>query len=169
MYRVMKMDLKEYGKKDLLLAAIKSEIDSGEVYLQLASRVNNAFLADKLRYIAEEEEKHRDYLESVYKMEFQEGDIILPEISPVPLPEVKIVSPMIQASTVMEQAMEAERAASEFYQELSGFFDDPEVKDMLNYLSKMETGHYKLLEIERDHLISQEDYEVEWDMMHVGP
>jgi rubrerythrin len=163
------MDLEGYGMKELLLAAIKSEVESKEVYLQLSTKVNNAFLADKLRFIAEEEEKHRDYLESVFKMEVQDGDIVLPKESPVPLPEVKVDSPLVQASDIMGQAMEAELAASDFYGSLSKMFKDQEIIDTLNYLSKMEVGHYKLLEIEKDILESQEDFEVEWDMMHVGP
>jgi rubrerythrin len=163
------MDLKAYGMKELLLAAIKSETESREVYLQLASKVNNAFLADKLRFIADEEEKHRDYLESIYKMQLQESDIELPETSPVPLPEVKVDSPLVPASEILGQAMVAEEAAADFYSSLTGIFDDQEIIETLNYLSKMEIGHYKLLEIEKDHLESQEDFEIEWDMMHVGP
>lgn len=163
------MNLEEYGMKELLLAAIKSEVESRDVYLQLASRVNNAFLSDKLRFIADEEEKHRDYLESIYKMELQETDIELPESSPVPLPEVKVDTPMVPASEVMGQAMKAEIAASDFYSSLTKRFQDQEVVNTLNYLSKMEIGHYKLLEIEKEHLESQEDYEIEWDMMHIGP
>ncbi len=163
------MDLGSYSKKEMMMAAIKSEIESRDVYLQLAGKVENGYLSDKLRFIAEEELKHRDYLESIYKMEFQEDVPELPENSPVPLPEVKVDRPYVQASDIMAQAMVAEKAASEFYISLSERFDEDDIKNTLQYLSKMEIGHYKLLEIEKEYLESEEDYEVEWEMMHVGP
>jgi rubrerythrin len=163
------MDLEDYDMKDMMLAAIKSEVESRDVYLQLAGKIENGYLSDKLRFIAEEELKHRDYLESIYKMEFQEDVPVLPENSPVPLPDVKVDKPFIQASDVMGQAMVAEKAASDFYESLSGKFEDQDIKKTLIYLARMEIGHYKLLEIEREYLESEEDYEIEWEMMHVGP
>jgi rubrerythrin len=163
------MDLEAYDKKEMMLAAIKSEIDSRDVYLQLAGKVDNGYLSDKLRYIAEEELKHRDYLESIYMMEFQENVPDLPRKSPVPLPEVKVDQPYIQASDIMAQAMVAEQAASDFYGSLSGRFEDEDIKKTLTYLARMEIGHYRLLEIEKEYLESEEDYEIEWEMMHVGP
>jgi rubrerythrin len=163
------MNLESYSKKEMMLAAIKSEVDSRDVYIQLAGKVDNGYLSDKLRYIAEEELKHRDYLESIYKMEFQENVPELPEESPVPLPEVKVDRPYIQASDIMAQAMVAEQAASDFYGSLSERFDDEDIKKTLIYLARMEIGHYKLLEIEKEYLESEEDYEIEWEMMHVGP
>jgi rubrerythrin len=163
------MELKDFEIKDLMLTAIKSEIESRDVYLQLASKVDNAFLADKLRYIADEEDKHRDYLESIYQMELQEDLPELPERSIVPLPGIQVDRPFVQASDIMSQAMDAEMAASDFYSSLSQRFEDSEVRKTLQYLSKMEIGHFKLLEIEKDHLEEEEDYEVEWEMMHVGP
>jgi rubrerythrin len=163
------MNLESYDMKDMMLAAIKSEIESRDVYLQLAGKVDNGYLSDKLRYIAEEELKHRDYLESIYKMEFQEEVPGLPEKSPVPLPGVDIDKPYVQASDIMSQAMDAEMAASDFYGSLSSKFDDADISKTLQYLAKMEIGHYKLLEIEKEYLESEEDYEIEWEMMHVGP
>ncbi len=163
------MELKGFGMKELLLAAIKSESESRDVYLHLAEKVENGFLADRLRFIADEEEKHKDYVESIYKMQLQEEIPELPDESPVPLPEVKIDKPTVAASEVMMQAMEAELAASDFYSSLSLMFNDKEIRMTLDYLAKMEMGHYKLLEIEKEYLESQEDYDIEWEMMHVGP
>ena len=163
------MNIARYGLKDLLLAAVKSEVESREVYLQVAGKVNNAFLADRLRFIAEEELKHQDYLESVFRMQFQEDVPDLPETTPVPLPEVHVDRPFVQASSILTQAMEAEQAAADFYESLSDRFDDNEIRSTLIYISRMEITHYRLLEIERDHLQSTEDYEMEWEMMHAGP
>jgi rubrerythrin len=163
------MELDKYSLEELLLAAIKSEVDSKGVYTQLARKVDNAFLADKLLFIADEEQKHRDFLESVYRMNFQK-DATLPDTSPVPLPDVRIEPGTVMASEVMLQAMAAEEAASQFYMYMAGKHElDDETKKTLDYLSSMEMGHYRLLEIEKQQLDQQEEYEFEWEMMHAGP
>ena len=162
------MDISSYGIDDLLLSAIKSEVDSEAIYLQLANKVNNGFLSDKLRFIAGEEKKHRDFLESVYKMKNQkEADI--PSSSPVPLPEIDLTSSMVPPSEVIFQAMKAEEAAADFYKSISDRFEDDETRKMMVYLADMEIGHYKLLELEKEQLDREEEYEIEWEMMHVGP
>jgi rubrerythrin len=162
------MDISSYSLEDLLLAAIKSEVDAKAIYDQLADKVDNAFLSDKLRFIAGEEKKHKEFLESVYKMNIQK-EPTLPEISPVPLPEINIGSSMTPPSEVIFQSMKAEEAASDFYRSLSERFEDDDTKKMLIYLSEMEIGHFKLLELEKVKLDREEEYEIQWDMMHVGP
>ncbi|MFW3145376.1 MAG: ferritin family protein [Thermoplasmatota archaeon] len=164
------MDLEQFGLEELLLAAIKSEMESKAVYEHLARQVPNAYLSDKLRFIAREEQKHREFLEGVFKMQIQKPLGELPLSSPVPLPEVTVSQPYVPASEVIFQAMKAEEAASDFYRSLAERFQgDSETRETLIYLSQMEMGHYKLLEVEKAHLDSSEDYEVEWEMMHAGP
>ncbi|MBN1391049.1 MAG: ferritin family protein [Candidatus Thermoplasmatota archaeon] len=163
------MDLDNYSLEELLLAAIKSEVESKDVYTRLAGKVDNAYLSDKLIFMAGEEQKHRDFLESVYRMKFRK-DATLPVRSPVPLPEVNVKPGMVMASEVILQAMAAEKAASEFYGYMAGKHEfDDETKKTLNYLSSMEMGHYRLLELEKEQLNQQEEYEFEWEMMHAGP
>ena len=163
------MDLDKYSLEELLLAAIKSEVDSKKVYLRLAEKVNNGFLSDKLKYIADEEQKHRDYIDSVYTMNFQRT-AVLPETSPVPLPDIKVDGNTVMASEIMLQAMAAEEAASDFYTYLAGKDQlDDDTKKTLLYLASMEQGHLRLLEIEKEQLDKEEEYEFEWEMMHAGP
>ncbi|MEA3559798.1 MAG: ferritin family protein [Candidatus Thermoplasmatota archaeon] len=159
------MDITDFNLEDLLLAAIKSEMESKAVYEYLANKVPGAFLSDKLRFIAQEEQKHREFLEGVFKMYIQKPVGELPLESPVPLPEISIDQPFIQASDVMFQAMKAEEAASDFYRSLSERFDkDEKTKETLIYLAQMELGHYRLLEVEKEHLENTEDYEIQWEM-----
>jgi rubrerythrin len=162
------MDISSYNMEDLLLAAIKSEADSRGIYLQLAEKIHYGYLSDKLRFIADEEKKHRDFLEAVYRMYIQK-DPILPEKSPVPLPELDLRSNSVPPSEIILHAMEAEEAASKFYRSLSERFEDDETKKMLLYLADMEIGHYKLLELEKEQLDREEEYEIDWEMMHIGP
>ena len=88
----------------------------------------------------------------------------------MPLPEVSIPSQRVPLSEVFTQAMTAERAASEFYASFAQRFEEgDEARTMLQYFSKMELGHYALLEVERDAASSFEDFDNGWPMMHAGP
>jgi len=160
------MDLSSYGLEDLLLAAIKSEVSSKEIYSELAERFRNAFLKDKLKFLSSEEEKHRIFIQSVYKKNFGDKKVVIPENTPVPLPQIKTDGPV---SEVFFSAMQAEKAASEFYDALSEkFTDNPEIKKTLEYLATMEMGHYKLLEIEKETIDRYEDFDTVWPMTHIG-
>lgn len=164
------MDLKEYSKMDLFLSALKSEIDSRDVYSKLADGVKNAFLKDKLKFLASEEEKHRILLEKGFRNNFPDIDIIIPERTPVPLPEIRMPDENVLVSEVLESAMAAEKAAHDFYNLFADRFPaDSEMKKTLQYLAIMEDEHYKLLEVEKENMIRFESYDQYWPMMHVGP
>ena len=49
------MDLTRYNLKDVILTAMKSEVDSRAVYEKLADRVENFMLKDRLKFLAGEE------------------------------------------------------------------------------------------------------------------
>lgn len=164
------MDLSIYNVEDLILAAIKSEIDSKDAYSKLAASVENFMLKDRLKFLAGEEEKHRAFFERLYKKNFTDKQIVLPEESPVPLPQIKIDTENMPMSEILESAMQAEKAAYDFYKGLSDRFNGlPEVKKMLLYIASMEMGHYRLFEIEQENAKKFEDFDAEWPMMHVGP
>ena len=57
------MELKKYALADLLLAAVKSEIESQTIYSLVAQRVKNAFLKERLEFLALEEKKHQQAVE----------------------------------------------------------------------------------------------------------
>ena len=163
------MDLSKYGFEELLLAAIKSEVEAKDVYLKLADRVKNAFLKGRLRLLAKEEEGHREALERMYHLKFDDKEIVLPEHTEVPLPHIEIGDENEPISLVLESAMAAERASEEFYRELSNRVDDLEIKNMLVLLGEMENTHYHILNKEYENLKRFEEYDMVWPMMHVGP
>ena len=164
------MDLGMFNLEDLLLVALKSEVDSKNVYSKLARRVKNYLLKDKLEFLAKEEESHRIFIEDVYKNHFPDKKIRLPEKSPVPLPEVNISDEDMPISKVLKDAKEAEKSANDFYNSLAQRFpEDSKLNNTLLYFASMEMGHYKLLEVEKESLESFEEADVYWPMMHVGP
>ena len=163
------MDLTKYNMDDLLFAAIKSEINANEVYTRLAGGVKNAFLKDKLNFLAGEEKKHEETLRGVFRETFPGKEVVLPEETPVPLPDIIIPDEQVPLTQILESAMGAEMAAHEYYKKLSEMFDNPTTKATLTYLAAMEMGHYKLLEIEKEIAGRFEDFDVYEPMMHAGP
>jgi rubrerythrin len=165
------MDLSIYSRQDLLLTALKSEIEARAIYSQLAEGVKNFILKERLNFLAGEEEKHRHFFERLFRKTYPDMELLVPEgKSPVPLPEITIDTENMPLSEVLESAMKAEMAAGEFYTGVADRFEkQPDIKKMLLYIASMEMGHHKILEIERDNARKFEDYDSEWPMMHVGP
>jgi rubrerythrin len=165
-----KMDLTKYALADLLLTAIKSEIGSQEVYSRLAIRVKNAFLQERMNFLAHEEKKHQQALESIFRQRFPGRDIVVPDRAVVPLPEILFDDELVPLSQIIAQAMKAEQAAHDFYLQLAERFgDDLEKKNLLLYFSMMEMGHYKLLDLEKSSLERLEEFGEEQELIHVGP
>ena len=164
------MDLSTYSLEELFLTGIKSEMESKRVYSTLAERVKNAFLKDRLLFLADEEEKHRAFIAKIYSDNFPDKEIVVPETTPVPLPEVTIDDEMMPISTVLESAMDAELAAREFYILLSERFPESSSnRKVLHYFGRMELGHYEILKVELENAKRFEEFDETWDMMHVGP
>ena len=163
------MNLKQYKMEDLLLTAVKAEVDARDVYRKVAARVHNAMLVDRLEFLAGEEEKHRGYFEAQFHKDFPGKKICLPEKGVVPLPEVKLEGEDTPLSKVFEQAMEAELAAYDFYRGIAGLYADEATRNMIFYVASMEMGHYRLLQIERENAERFEVFEVSWPDIHVGP
>jgi len=165
-----KMDLSKFALADLLLVAVKSEIDSQEVYSRLALRVKNAFLQERMNFLAHEEQKHQQAVETIFRQRFPGRDIVVPQQPLVPLPEIRFNDEQVPLSAIIAQAMKAERAAHDFYLQLAERFnDDAEKKNLLLYFSLMEMGHYKLLDLEKSNLERLEEYSQEQELIHLGP
>jgi rubrerythrin len=165
------MDLRKYTLEELLLAAIKSEIESRTVYTTIADQVKNGLLKDKFKFLATEEEKHRTFVEQVYKAKFPKKKITIPKTTPVPLPPLVIPDENTALGTILKNAMAAEQAAHEFYQSLSTQFTrgDTMIRNTLSYFADMELQHYKILEIEKESMDRFEEADVYWPMVHAGP
>ncbi len=164
------MDLGNYSTEELILTALRSEVEANQVYTTLAQGVKNAYLKGRLQFLADEEEKHRAFLDKLYRSEFGGREPVLPEASPVPMPDLKIPTEQVPISTVFNAGMEAEKAASEFYAAMATRWGKgSEAHDMLMYFSKMEMGHYRLLETERDAAADFEEFDSVWPLMHAGP
>ena len=68
---------------------------------------------------------------------------------------------------VLEDAMQAEKAAHEFYRSLEERFDDEKIRKTLHHLSIMELDHYEILKKERDELSEVEDVMGDYDFLQL--
>jgi rubrerythrin len=160
----------EHSLKDLILTAIKSEIDSNMLYSTLANRIQNGLMKDKFHFLAAEETKHKEYLEAIFKKNYPKESLVIPKVSIVPLPEITVpIDEDIPLSTILAQAMNAEQAAHDFYAMLSKKFKDIETSQMLQYFADMELGHYRILQTEKESIERFEQADVYWEMVHAGP
>lgn len=96
-------------------------------------------------------------LERIFKEEFPNETPTLPPMSVVPLPTVKITENK-SLPELLKEAMDAERAAEEFYKKLAERYTGDK-KELLLYLSVIEQGHYFLLSNEYHLIKSLSDYE----------
>ncbi|MFH1102063.1 MAG: ferritin family protein [Methanobacteriota archaeon] len=164
------MELTKYHLEDLLLAAIKSEVESKNCYTKLAVIIKNALIKDKLLFLAKEEENHQRFIENIYTKRFPGKKLILPKKTPIPLPGILSLDENTPLSKVLQSAMNAEQSAHEFYKSLAQrFTDDSSAKNMLMYFADMELQHYKILEIEKQSMERFEEADIYWPMVHAGP
>lgn len=164
------MDLKKYTKEEVFLSAMKSEVEAKRIYTMLAERIKNAYMKDRLLFLAGEEAKHYKGLEKLYKKELKKKSVKLPGATPVPLPALKEPGPSTAVSEVITSAMAAEKGAQEFYLAFAALFPpDSDQSWLLIYFSNMEKGHYQLLDSEKALMEKEEYFDTDWPMMHVGP
>jgi len=175
------MDLSKYELRDLILTALKSEVDAEQIYTMMGESVKNFALSDRFKFLADEEQKHAGYFRSYYERKFPGEPVELPDECPVPLPKVTIESETMPISDVLAMAKRAEQAAFDFYSTLAEQIPEEEelavsdmekrssVKGMLLYIASMEMAHYRMLEIEEQNAKENEQYEIIWNMTHLGP
>lgn len=152
-------DIMEFDLEAVLLAAMKSEEEAKDVYSQLANKLSNPFVKDKLRLLAKEENGHRLILETLYFRLFPGSEIKLPDSTPVPVPRLDHISANVKTKRVFYYAMKAELEAMMFYRQVAKALDkNEELKKMFEYLADMEMSHYFMLKIEKEYATDMQDY-----------
>ncbi len=153
--------------KRLLEMALRSEIDSRDIYQKASNMTKNALLKEKFNFLSGEEAKHKILIENIIKMKFPNEEIEIPESTEVPLPRIT-VSEKDPISKLLTQAMDAEKETSKFYANIAKQLDE-ENASLMQYLSSIEMSHYYFLQAERDLILKFENYDQYFEMMHVGP
>jgi rubrerythrin len=151
------LDISTASVRDLLGYSIRSEIDSNKAYSALSDRVFNPLLKEKFRWLAFEENKHKEILMKLHNALFPNQSIQIPEEPSKDLFKSIDVSPSTSLLDILVQAMDSEKFAEDFYARLADRVEEGQ-KRLLHYLSKVEHSHYLMLKNEYDAVQDFEDY-----------
>jgi rubrerythrin len=168
----MAIDISLLTIEKAFLMALKSEIDTAETYEKLQKMINNFVLKDKLKFLVEEEKKHQKIIKELFRKMFSGKEPSSTEKSLLPRLTLALQEDT-SVPDLLELAMEAEKIAEEFYDNLSQEIEERGVQDILQYLVAMEHSHYFLLKGEyelcsRDEMYFDRD-DFQYDMVHIGP
>lgn len=128
--------------------AIRAEIDTSEVYVELAARVGNPTLSQRIELLAKEEVQHQRILERAYEQRFPEVPLQLP---PSQLPKrfsCRSLRAEMSRKEVLSCAIEEERRCHEFYLKAADEATDLSGKMMFHYLADWEFAHQMALTAE---------------------
>ncbi len=159
---------------EVLSIAIRAKVEAAQVYDELAQRVTNPTLKEKLLFLKDEEETHGTILVEMYTQNFPEVTMALPPRSPLPKADIAL-NDDTSLLELLEMAMQWQKAWAEYYATFARRARNVKGKAMLQYLSQMESSHYHMLKRERDFLARfPEDYDAREfhlaeKMFHLGP
>jgi rubrerythrin len=128
--------------------AIRSEIDAGEIYGDLAAMCADEAHRDRFLSLRQEERRHQILLEKQYKEMFPDVELKLPESQ---LPHRVRDSSLRKRQTIKEIvgiAIDEERRSREFYLDCAERATDISGKRMFRFLADMEFSHQGLLAAE---------------------
>jgi rubrerythrin len=159
---------------EALGVAIKAEIEAAETYERLANLVKNRALKEKAHFLHGEELKHRALLEEAYARQFPDVELMLPVQSLVPGVKANLEGE-VSVPELLALAMEAEQASERFYADLARRSQSESARAMFQHLSRMESSHFHLLQVEHD-LITRfpdyynvEEFHFGAELIHLGP
>ena len=140
---------------EVLKVAIKGEQDGYYFYNLLSEKADNKEAKIKLRGLRDDESRHEKTLVQMFEKHVG-GEIgELPAKGLTPLTEVFRKGHARERTTEMEfinLAIEAELAATKYYQQERELVDDPVFRDIFDQLAEEEHRHYELLMAEKEAL-----------------
>jgi len=158
---------------DIMAVAIRAEMDAADIYNHLRGRVKNEVLVQKLKFLADEEVRHKAILERLFADKFPARKLAVPA---KPSRAPKSV-PLDETSSVLDLfklAMAKEKEAEEFYRAAKPAVEDAAGRKILDYLSRVERSHYFMLKSEIDLLerfpeyFDADEFHVGQDLFHIG-
>ncbi|MFO8109872.1 MAG: ferritin family protein [Thermoplasmata archaeon] len=165
-------EITEMKLSELLEMAAKAEENSREVYDFLAKNAKNFVVSDRFKFLADEEQKHEDFIRMLYRKVTGGDGLEMPKNTSLPIPFIRYNEDSDE-SDLIEQAMEAEIAARDMYLDMAKTADkeghDGEVVETLKYLSGMEQNHHAILESELQRMKDFEQFDDYFPGMHIGP
>lgn len=140
---------------ETLKKAIKGEEDGYHFYDLLSQKATNDEAKIKLQNLRDDEIRHKQTLIEIYHKH------IGPDIGELPPKGINALAEVFRRGRLEERktemefinlAIEAELAATKYYQEQRGLVDDDEFREIFDRLAEEEHGHFELLQAEKDAL-----------------
>jgi len=142
---------------EAISTAIKAEIEMFNLYKKFENITKNSRLKSQYNYLANEENKHRELLEGIFKRQFPNKKLELPSKTTVPNIE-KALNEDLAAKELFEVAMESEEMARDFYIVIADKTTNKKAKTWLHYLSNVEQNHYNILKADYNLLLEIPEY-----------
>jgi rubrerythrin len=132
--------------KEILTFAVGNEIEAYEFYLGVSSKIKDANISAIFKELAEEEKKHRSFLEGLLSsgqpLQFEElSDYRVSET--IDRPKLSLE---MKPADAIALAIKNEEDAMKMYADLAKSANQSDQKKMFESLSKMEQGHKVKLE-----------------------
>lgn len=148
----------ELTAAEALGVAIRAETDAAELYTELASRVANPLLRQKITLLAKEELQHKRILEEAFKAQFPKVALVLPSSQLPKEISCRADRQRLSAAEILNFAIEEECKSRQFYLEAAQHAADLSGQRMFNYLADWEFSHEMALTAERDMLLRYPRY-----------
>jgi len=159
---------------EILAVAVESEIDAAAFYTKLQDRVANEILLQKLKFLAFEEQKHRQVLEKLFGQRYPGQSMNAP--AGVHKPRLSgLIGEDITVVGLFEAALKAEEFSEAFYNDGAKVVTDEAGNRILAYIARVERSHQAIIKSELDLLRRFPDYykvtdfHLGQDMFHIGP
>lgn len=144
--------------QDIIGFAVAKEQEAVDFYNELAQKVDNPAVADELRQMAAEEEKHRDRIREAPTsfLTGVEGPKI-PDLRIADYTEGAPAAEGISFADAINIAMHREKIAMDFYNSLAGLATDPTARQLFANLAVEEARHKLYFETMWDEQVLTED------------
>lgn len=141
---------------EILGVAVKREVDASLFYTNMAKRINNEIVKERIVHLAMEEKRHEALLRNIYKDKSGEERVPLPP-GDSGFPDSAKMEKM-SMEKLLGLAIEKEIESEKLYRIASDKAEDTNTASMLTYLSEMEKQHRSVLELEMKNLKNNSDW-----------
>ena len=139
--------------RSALKEAICREIGAFRFYSSMADNITNPGGKRKFEEIAEDEQRHREKLESWYNKLFRETfEVTDDKIEKSEINDIQL-NEMTGAEKALDIAIESELKANEFYSDQAVKVESAGLKELYLKLADEEEGHYNLLVAEKNAIL----------------
>jgi rubrerythrin len=142
------MQIEKMSIEDILGVAAATEIQGHRFYSNLSEKVQNPLVKQKVRSLADDEKRHLEIIENLYRKIFGRD----PQVHPTKgVPDILRaiaalrIDDKTQVLAVLDMAIEAESISAKFYGRGAALSTDKNIREIFEELEREEDGHFNYL------------------------